>query len=227
MRIIDKWPRAGWGIAAVIAVVLVFTAAAYGSETSQLNEDLARVNADIGRLRTEMSALELDLDDEKVAREAAEGETAEATAASEAAARKSEELRRKLKARRSLPSFIGDMVKDVRATASKYGWKLAETKLVSSEPPGTVLSQSPAAGMLMKLGAKVTITVAKKAPVVDVGGGGRCHPSYVGACLDPDALDYDCLGGTGNGPLYTGFVYVVGWDEFDLDGNDNDGRGCE
>ena len=53
-----------------------------------------------------------------------------------------------------------------------------------------------------------------------------CHPSYEGACLNPNASDYDCAGGSGNGPLYTGPVRVVGPDVFDLD-RDNDGIGCE
>jgi hypothetical protein len=55
---------------------------------------------------------------------------------------------------------------------------------------------------------------------------GDCHRSYAGACLDPDASDYDCAGGSGNGPKYTGRVTVVGPDVFDLD-RDNDGIGCE
>jgi hypothetical protein len=38
--------------------------------------------------------------------------------------------------------------------------------------------------------------------------------------------DYDCAGGSGNGPLYTGPVTVVGPDEFDLD-REGDGVGCE
>jgi endonuclease YncB( thermonuclease family) len=59
------------------------------------------------------------------------------------------------------------------------------------------------------------------------GTGGSCHPSYRGACLKRGAGDYDCLGGSGNGPNYVaGPVYVVGPDEFRLDG-DNDGVGCE
>jgi hypothetical protein len=56
--------------------------------------------------------------------------------------------------------------------------------------------------------------------------GDGCHDSYVGACLDPSASDYDCAGGSGNGPLYTGPVQVVGSDTFDLD-RDHDGYGCE
>lgn len=54
----------------------------------------------------------------------------------------------------------------------------------------------------------------------------RCHPSYEGACLDPNCSDYDCAGGSGNGPCYTGRVRVVGPDVYDLD-RDNDGWGCE
>jgi hypothetical protein len=54
----------------------------------------------------------------------------------------------------------------------------------------------------------------------------RCHPSYRGACLDPRASDYDCKGGSGNGPKYTGRVRVVGPDVFRLDA-DHDGWGCE
>lgn len=44
-------------------------------------------------------------------------------------------------------------------------------------------------------------------------------------CLPP-AADYDCEGGTGDGPAYTGYVTVTGYDPYDLD-SDNDGAGCE
>jgi hypothetical protein len=54
----------------------------------------------------------------------------------------------------------------------------------------------------------------------------RCHPSYKLKCLKPNAYDYDCVGGSGNGPLYTGLVRVVGPDVFRLDA-DHDGWGCE
>ncbi len=58
-------------------------------------------------------------------------------------------------------------------------------------------------------------------------GGGSCDPNYAGACLDPNASDYDCAGGSGDGPKYVqGPVRVVGDDHFQLDSN-GDGRGCE
>ena len=53
-----------------------------------------------------------------------------------------------------------------------------------------------------------------------------CHSSYQGACLDPSVSDYDCAGGEGNGPAYTGPVMVIGPDDYDLD-RDGDGYACE
>jgi micrococcal nuclease len=63
-------------------------------------------------------------------------------------------------------------------------------------------------------------------PAIIVPPASNCHPSYEGACLKIGAGDYDCAGGSGNGPNYTGKVRVVGWDEFKLD-RDGDGWGCE
>lgn len=53
----------------------------------------------------------------------------------------------------------------------------------------------------------------------------RCHPSY-DPCLSPTASDYDCAGGSGDGPEYTGPVTVTGSDDYDLD-SDGDGSACE
>ena len=54
-----------------------------------------------------------------------------------------------------------------------------------------------------------------------------CHSSYSNVCLAGGVGDYDCAGGSGNGPNYVqGPVYVVGYDEFDLD-REGDGVGCE
>jgi hypothetical protein len=58
-----------------------------------------------------------------------------------------------------------------------------------------------------------------------VGTGGGCDPNYSG-CLNPNATDYDCSGGSGDGPLYTRTVTVRGDDHYDLDADD-DGIGCE
>ena len=52
-----------------------------------------------------------------------------------------------------------------------------------------------------------------------------CNPNYSG-CLSIDRGDYDCRGGSGNGPNYTGRVRVIGTDIYGLD-RDGDGIGCE
>jgi hypothetical protein len=52
----------------------------------------------------------------------------------------------------------------------------------------------------------------------------KCTPGYK-PCLPP-ASDYDCYGGSGNGPAYTGRVKVKGYDPYRLD-YDRDGIGCE
>jgi hypothetical protein len=55
----------------------------------------------------------------------------------------------------------------------------------------------------------------------------KCDPNYRGACLRPNVSDYDCAGGSGNGPYYVrGPVRVVGRDHYRLDA-DHDGIGCE
>jgi hypothetical protein len=55
----------------------------------------------------------------------------------------------------------------------------------------------------------------------------RCDPNYRGACLRPNVSDYDCAGGSGNGPYYVrGPIRVVGRDHYRLDA-DHDGIACE
>jgi hypothetical protein len=53
----------------------------------------------------------------------------------------------------------------------------------------------------------------------------ECDPNYSG-CLDPNSPDYDCEGGSGDGPDYTGTVTVLGVDHYGLD-DDSDGIGCD
>jgi hypothetical protein len=67
---------------------------------------------------------------------------------------------------------------------------------------------------------RAQVAAATPAPTPD------CDSNYEGACLDPDSSDYDCEGGSGDGPDYTGTVRVVGTDIHDLD-RDGDGIACD
>lgn len=112
---------------------------------------------------------------------------------------------------------------------------------ISSSEPASSTSNSPSTFVLPKTTETKTVTpptivtptavpkpVTKPAPkpiVTKTKPSSSCHPSYSG-CLKMNAGDYDCAGGSGNGPNYTGAVRVYGSDSFDLD-RDNDGWGCE
>jgi hypothetical protein len=124
-----------------------------------------------------------------------------------------------------MPNLIGKKQKDAESVADKHGWNLTVKKEASSEPAGTIIRQTPAPGTYMRGAAQLIVWIAK-APAGGQGGD-NCTPGY-SPCLPP-ASDYDCWGGSGNGPAYTapGVVYkVTGSDPYGLDA-DNDGNGCE
>lgn len=132
------------------------------------------------------------------------------------------------------PSVAGMSRGSAISALEKAGFTVkVVTSRVARGADGAVLSQSPAAGTRLKPGDRVRIVVADvvrpvapppSKPVPLAGSGGSCTPGY-SPCLPP-ASDYDCAGGSGNGPEYTGRVRVTGSDPYDLD-RDNDGWGCE
>lgn len=132
----------------------------------------------------------------------------------------------------AVPNVTGRKLKRAQNILESRGFFVLVRKKTSEEPAGTVLAMSPKPGSELEVGDLVRITVAKPppapepAPEPEPEPAANCHPSYEGACLDPNASDYDCAGGSGNGPEYTGFVTVVGPDVFGLDA-DGDGAGCE
>jgi hypothetical protein len=101
-------------------------------------------------------------------------------------------------------------------------------------PAGTVISQSHLAGVGVPPDSRITLVVAKApppppstAPPPTTAPSRNCDPSYPDVCLDPTAVDYDCAGGSGDGPRYvSGPIRVRPPDPFDLD-REGDGWGCE
>jgi resuscitation-promoting factor RpfB len=128
----------------------------------------------------------------------------------------------------TVPDVEGLKLARARSTLRGVGLSVTRTRKVSDEKPGTVISQRPVAGLEVRPGRTVSLVVAKPAPAPPPPPppADNCHDSYEGACLDPNSPDYDCAGGSGDGPDYTGYVTVVGPDEYGLDG-DGDGQGCE
>jgi beta-lactam-binding protein with PASTA domain len=122
-----------------------------------------------------------------------------------------------------IPRVIGDNVTRARRALKAEGFDVRIRRETSTKPKDTVISQSPASGTEARPGRLVTLVVAKPAPA-PAPTTQNCTAGY-SPCLPP-ASDYDCAGGSGDGPKYTDRVTVTGSDPYDLD-SDNDGVGCE
>jgi hypothetical protein len=136
----------------------------------------------------------------------------------------------------TIPNVVGKDVHAATRILEGKNFDVRVKKQASSAAKDRVLSQSPSAGTQARPGRTVTLTIAKPLPAPPTpsggggggsgggGGGGNCTPGY-SPCLPP-APDYDCIGGSGDGPKYTGTVHVTGSDPYGLDA-DGDGIGCE
>ena len=114
---------------------------------------------------------------------------------------------------------IPRVVRKLRFTAQRrlqkagYEVKVVQVRTTIS-PDGRVLAQIPKGGTEALPGRVVTLRVANN----------PCTLGYSPCILlGPDV---DCIGGSGDGPRYTGYHTVSGYDPYGLD-YDNDGRGCE
>ena len=120
-----------------------------------------------------------------------------------------------------IPNVVGKTLANARRTLKNAGFEVGKvTQQTSSKRKGTVISQSPDGGTSARPGRTVSLVTAKPAPKPT----SNCTAGY-SPCLPP-ASDYDCAGGSGDGPKYTGRVTVTGSDPYDLD-SDTDGVGCE
>jgi hypothetical protein len=104
-------------------------------------------------------------------------------------------------------------------------------------PPTTIAPTTTAAPTTTKPRAtttrRATTTTRKATPTTrratptTAAPARNCDPAYPDVCLHDGIGDYDCAGGTGNGPNYVrGPIRVRPPDPFGLD-RDGDGVGCE
>jgi len=109
---------------------------------------------------------------------------------------------------------ISDSEPASQATGTQNSIAVPKEKVAPAIKPKSI---SPSTIRIPKTAPKTPIAVSKSIS--------SCHSGYSG-CLKRNAGDYDCSGGSGNGPNYTGKVKVYGSDPFGLD-RDKDGWGCE
>jgi hypothetical protein len=125
-----------------------------------------------------------------------------------------------------VPAVVGRSRAAAIRTLRSAGFEVqATTETRTSGTSGVVLSQTPAGATRVKPGSVVQVVISKVVPAFGGGSSGNCTPGY-SPCLAP-ASDYDCAGGSGDGPEYVhGVVEVNGADIYDLD-RDGDGFGCD
>ncbi|MEQ6900334.1 PASTA domain-containing protein [Nocardioides sp. YIM 152588] len=129
----------------------------------------------------------------------------------------------------SVPDVVGLGRANALSQLKRAGFATRVTqRRTTSGRDNVALSQSPVAGKQVRPGTLVKVVVSDlheppPAPEPEPEPQ-NCTPGY-SPCLPP-ASDYDCAGGSGNGPAYTGTVRVDGPDIYDLD-RDGDGIGCD
>ena len=135
-----------------------------------------------------------------------------------------------------VPDLVGMRLATAKGALADLGLRgTVRYRTTARQPAGTVISQSRRTASGVRPGSRITLVVAKAAPPPTTAPPPPpttapqpdCDPSYPDICLDPDAADYDCAGGSGDGPEYVdGPVRVRPPDPFDLD-REGDGWGCE
>ena len=132
-----------------------------------------------------------------------------------------------------LAAFRSEMGSDVgsarvsspNAPASPYSGMtcgFSTKSFVCTDSDGRVVSKLP---LKKSRPATASVPVPSFGPP-DPPTGPGCTPGY-DPCLPDYGSDYDCAGGTGDGPYYSGNVNVQrGMDIYDLD-RDGNGLGCE
>jgi hypothetical protein len=124
--------------------------AAGGVPQEQLDTQTARAD----RAESRVSAAEGDRDDLRAQLADAESRVESLSEQVEA-----------LSAQGEMPSFVGDDIDDAQTddAIDMYDWDVKTRRVISDEPAGTVIGQSPKEGRTLKAGRSVTLTVAKKA----------------------------------------------------------------
>jgi len=128
----------------------------------------------------------------------------------------------------AVPRVVGMGIEKAKGILRLAALQVTVVRKFSPRTSGTVLSQSVSAGMEVRAGRTIRLAISK-GPKPQPSPQPNCTSGYSPCLVYHGGADYDCYGGSGDGPYYTepGVVYTVsGSDPYGLDA-DNNSRGCE
>jgi hypothetical protein len=126
----------------------------------------------------------------------------------------------------AVPRVVGKRLENAKDALRRDDLQVSVVLKYSPRPSGIVLSQSVSAGTEVRLGRTIRLVISKGPQPSPQP---NCTSGYSPCLVYHGGADYDCYGGSGDGPYYTepGVVYTVsGSDPYGLDA-DSDGSGCE
>jgi beta-lactam-binding protein with PASTA domain len=138
----------------------------------------------------------------------------------------------------ALPKLVGSTLPQAQAALAARGLRWKISYRTSRLRAGTVITQSRKGGTAIPRGTVIVLVIASapppppqppppQPPPPPAVPTGNCDPAYPEVCLHDGIGDYDCAGGSGNGPNYVdGPLKVLPPDPFGLD-RDGNGTGCE
>jgi beta-lactam-binding protein with PASTA domain len=157
---VSSKPKQAFWVTLIAALIVGFAAGAASggsqaeadkaaSDAATVRHQLADARSELARVRAQATVLNTDLTSAK--RRASTAETAVKT----------------LSAKAEVPRFTGRDASDAddNELVGQLDWKLRTVSRVSaSAQPGTVISQSPSEGHVLKAGRSITLVVARKPP---------------------------------------------------------------
>ncbi len=231
------WPqgRKALGLVAVTSLLLTATACAQGAPTSASSVNSAKATQSATPTPTPSKVAGTVCTTEKAA-QTSSGQTyicmvdqaGKLTWLDSASAKKlSDQRTAEAAAKAAAEKAAADKAAADKAAADKAAADQAAAAQAAAVQAAADKAAAEAAAAKAAADAAAKAQVQPKAVPAAPPAQGNCDPNYAGACV-PIASDVDCAGGSGNGPAYVrGPVTVVGTDIYQLDGNDNDGIGCE
>jgi hypothetical protein len=157
---VSRKPKHAFWITLVVALLVGIAIGAGGAsgqaEADKAKSDAARAQHQLGGVRAELGAVRSQRD-----------KLADQLSSSNSRAQTAQAAVKKLSAKAEVPDLTGQDASGARSNelVDQLGWKLRTVRrTTTATDPGTVISQSPREGKVLRAGRSITLVVARKPP---------------------------------------------------------------